>query len=319
MKKYVQAFLRHKLLLIAPIVLALVVSLGMTLRQPKEWVSGATLWADSAVPNESTILSKPDPTPASQATSVLQELLHTRSFLAKVAANESSAAFLKGAKAPFDDITLGKVAGSLTLATPGPQVVSVAVTAHDPAAASGLATAFVQEFRTEVAATLQARNRELVDFQQQRLDGAAKALDAAHNQLSTYLADHPQNTDAAQDPTVTQLEGSLVAAQDQYSAAQDDYNAAQLSLSAATSSSSLRIVDEANVPTFPQSRRTAIMFGGVGGMIAGGLVSLLLLLFFVSTDSTARQPADIEQGLGLRVVGSIEQLRGGRRLTRRAS
>jgi uncharacterized protein involved in exopolysaccharide biosynthesis len=317
-RKYVHAFLRHKILLTLPIVLAFVASMGLTLRQPKSWMSGATLWADSAVPNDSTVFAPSDPTPAAQTAGLFQELLHTRSFLMKVAGSQSAAGFLEGAIAPFDDITLGKVAGSVSVGTPGPQLVTLAVTAKDPEAATGLTTAFVEEFRRELTSTVQNRNQELLDFQQQRLEGASKALDNAQRQLTAYMADHPDSV-PGRDSTLTQLEGDLVAAQDAYSTAQSEVNDAQLALSVGTSSSSLRVVDEPKLPTYPQSRRTAIMFGAVGGLVAGGAITLLLLLFFVATDASAREAGDIERDLGLRVLGSIEQVRSGRRTVRRAS
>jgi uncharacterized protein involved in exopolysaccharide biosynthesis len=318
MRKYVEAFLRHKILLTLPIVLALAVSMGLTLRQPKQWVASATFWTDSSVPNESTVLSRPDPTPAEQTASLLQELLHTKDFLSKVASRESSAAFLEGRTAPFDDIALGEVAGSISLSSPGPQVLSVSVTGTDPKAAAGLAESVVVEFQSRVTETVKERNQELVDFQQQRLDSAAKTLDAAQGQLSGYLTEHPQ-TPGQQDAVATQLESNVVAAQDAYSKAQASVNDAELALSVGTSPSSLRVIDEPTPPALPQSRRMAIIFGGVGGLVAGGLVTLLLLLFFVSTDATARSSSDLEDGLGVRVVGSIEQLRGMRRLRKQAS
>ena len=69
------------------------------------------------------------------------------------------------------------------------------------------------------------------------------------------------------------------------------------------------MIDQPTVPQFPKSRKKQLVFGGVGALLAGGMISLLALLFLVASDKTVRDVADIEEELGLNVVGTIGQFR----------
>src|SRR5690349_8110868 len=112
MRRYIQTFLRHKVLLCAPLIVALVVGVGYEVRQPRKWMAGGTLWADAPIPNDSTIGSATTPTPASSQAIVLSELLHTRSFLTKVGQASPSAQFLATHSQPANDAVLGGIAKS---------------------------------------------------------------------------------------------------------------------------------------------------------------------------------------------------------------
>ncbi len=61
MKRYLRTFRRHKLLVLAPLVLALVVGLGYEFASPRHFQAQATLWADTPVPDSSTVLSTSPP------------------------------------------------------------------------------------------------------------------------------------------------------------------------------------------------------------------------------------------------------------------
>ena len=57
MRRYVQAFFRHPFLLTMPIVIAVVISLGYEVRQPRSYNAAASMWCDVPVPNQSSIFS----------------------------------------------------------------------------------------------------------------------------------------------------------------------------------------------------------------------------------------------------------------------
>ena len=59
MRRYLQAFFRHPILLSAPIIIALVVGIGYEAKQPRKWVAWATVWCDSPVPNDFRIPASP--------------------------------------------------------------------------------------------------------------------------------------------------------------------------------------------------------------------------------------------------------------------
>lgn len=307
MRKYVQAFFRHRFLIVAPVLLGCVAGGYFSYGQPRMYLSVARLWADSSIPNESTILATPNPTPAAQQASVLQELLQTKNFLNKVAERKTSQEFLKPAQAPFDDATLATVAKRTFVSTPGPHFVAVAVTAMSPEAASGLVSSVVDEYAETLGSTLTVRANGLVKFQTQNLASAAKALDAAQLKLNDYLISHPSATPGILDQTALQLGATVAAAQQQYASVGESLNKAQLMLTSIRDSDVLRLVDPPSVATGPEGRMKTLILAVFGGLFLGTLISLCLLIFFVVSDPTARQTADVEASLGLRVVGAIDQ------------
>jgi uncharacterized protein involved in exopolysaccharide biosynthesis len=308
MNRYIQTFFRHRLLLIAPLVIALTASLGYALERPHKYVAQATLWADSPLPADSSIVTGKD-TPAVNQAAVLTELLRTRDFLDKVA-HLMPAAGNRPATVPK----------SIVVATAGPQVITISVTATAPRLASESAKAVVDQFIAEVVDTRQQRGRALQDYYKQRLDAATKALTYAQQQLDLYVRAHPAGAGGGSgDPTSTQLASNVTQAQDQFYSAQDSLTKAGIDASRAGDSSQLRVVDQPVVPRIPVSNKKKIIFAGVGGFLAGGVISLLTLVLFVATDTSARQEADIEDALGLQVVGTVKQFPNGRRGKRQAS
>ena len=57
MRRYLQTFFRHPILLSAPIIIALCVAVAYQTRQPRQFLAGSTLWCDVPVPNDSSIFS----------------------------------------------------------------------------------------------------------------------------------------------------------------------------------------------------------------------------------------------------------------------
>jgi uncharacterized protein involved in exopolysaccharide biosynthesis len=317
MKRYIQTFLRHKVLLIAPIVVALVAGLGLVMKQPKKFVATGTLWADAPVPNDSTVFSGgSDGGPAAQQQAVLAELLHTHDFLSKVANRVASPAGGPSHPVTVSDAKLASMEKTISVSTIGPQVLSVTAHGATPTETAGTANAVIQEFMSEMSATQQARARELADYYKQQADAAGKAITASQSQLASYLQSHPG---ASNDPTAAQLAGTVGVAQQQYSQAQDNYSKASLALSHASDSSQLRVIDKPVAPSAPASSKKKIVFAGIGGLVAGSVISLLILMVLVATDTSARDEGDIENQLGLDVVGSVKQFPGHRRDTGKAS
>ncbi len=309
MRKYLQAFFRHRFLILAPILLGSIAGGYFSSGQPRVYLSVARLWADSSVPNESTILATPNPTPAAQQASVMQELLQTRDFLNKVAERETSQEFLKPAQSPFDDATLATVAVATFVSTPGPHFIAVSVTAKSPDAAAGLVTSVIEEYAATLGSTLTVRANALVKFQTQNLASAAKALEVAQMRLNDYLISHPTANPGILDQSALQLSATVAAAQQQYASVGESLSKAQLTLASIGDSDALRVVDPPSTPTGPEGRMKTLIFAVFGGLFLGGMISVFLLIFFVVSDPTARQAADVEASLGLRVVGSIDEFK----------
>jgi hypothetical protein len=84
-------------------------------------------------------------------------------------------------------------------------------------------------------------------------------------------------------------------------------NQAQLDLTVAQQSApnGYRVVDQPLVPSKAISRAKPLLIAGVGGLAAGALLSLLVLVALTAADSSLRYPGEVEAALGLRLVGTI--------------
>jgi uncharacterized protein involved in exopolysaccharide biosynthesis len=306
-RRYVEAFLRHPALFGVPIVLAFLVSVMLTQQQPRAYIARASLWADAPVPNDTTILDAPNPTPAQQEMGVLQELLHTREFLGGVWSRLVKSGVEHGSPS---DAQLAGVANSITVATGGAHVLTLAVKDRAPDHASATTKAAIDELIAEVAATRRTRFQQQVAFYTEQVNAARTALTAAQGQLDAYEAQHPPNPDATEpDPAIGVLASGVTTAQQHYNDASSNLSTAQQGLGTANDSTELRIVDAPVTPTAPESHKKQLLFAGVAGLFAGAVVSLLALVFLVATDTSVRTVHDLEDELAPRVIGTIPLLK----------
>src|SRR5438270_3253236 len=83
MLRYLEVVYRYRLLLIAPVVIALIASVDFALTRPRTYEATAQLWFDPATSTQAAQLNG-YVSPADLAAAELKELLKTRSFSAKV-------------------------------------------------------------------------------------------------------------------------------------------------------------------------------------------------------------------------------------------
>jgi uncharacterized protein involved in exopolysaccharide biosynthesis len=319
MKRYTRTFRRHKLLVLAPVVLALLVALGLVVVSSRVYQAQGTLWADAPVPDNSTVLSEspPSPSPAAQQASVLSELFATDQFLTDVGQRSPWAAYLRRHPRAIGTVFVS-LQKDTTVSVLGPQVISVVYRSNDPIKTVPMARAIMNAFVAEVVSLQRTRDEQQITYDKQNLQTASSALSSAQNLLSKYFAAHPQQQGATLDPTVTQLSGNVATAEQLYGSAVANYNSSELALSSVNDSSQLHVIDQPAVARL-QSDKKKIAYGGIGALLAGLVISLLLLSWLVANDSSPRDAEDVEDELGLTVVGSIEQLSSLRQPNRDAS
>jgi uncharacterized protein involved in exopolysaccharide biosynthesis len=319
MKRYLRTFRRHKLLVIAPVVLALVVGLGIELNSPRHYQAQGTLWADTPVPGSTTVFSTspPSQTPASQGASVLSELLVTDHFLKELAPRSPWAAYLRQHPGAVGTV-FGSLQKNTTVTVVGPQVIGVSYQSSDSATTAPMVKAIMNTFVAQLVSLQQTRDQQQITYDKQAVQTASTALSTAQKQLSEYLLGHPQAPGATVDPTVTQLSGNVATAQQSYGAAVGNLNASEQGLSNASDSSQLHVIDQPAAAN-AQGRKKKIAYGGIGGLFAGVVISILLLSWLVSKDTSPWDAEEVEDELGLTVVGSIEELPSPRRQDRGAS
>jgi hypothetical protein len=311
MRRYVQAFFRHPFLLTMPIVLAVAVSLAYQIRQPRTYSASVTMWCDVAVPNQSTIFSGTSDMPSSAQSVVLTELLQTRVFMAKVAQNGPWAASLAANPGAVGDRMLTQLGGDVSVATLGPHVLSISTKGASASEALVLAKSVADAYVAEVNDTLHSRAQSSVGFYQIQVTDASKTLAAAQDKLNKYVAANQGSgpLGASVDATLTHLTQAISDAQSNYDQAANHVTSAGVGLSSVADSGVLRIFDAPRTTGLPVSHKKKVIFGGVLGIFAGMMVSLFTLLFLVVGDRSVRGTGDIEDLLGMQVVGTIDQFK----------
>ncbi|MGB7963887.1 MAG: hypothetical protein WCF12_13160 [Propionicimonas sp.] len=279
-RSYVETFFRHKYLLLLPIVLGLVVGTALAFQAPRKYVSNASFWADTRVPEESTMGTTGGQSwPSSGQAALLQQYLNTRSFMSSVLQVSPLAEEFRAADAISAERLLATVAGEVAVSTPGPQLVIVTVTTTDPEEAKGVASAVLTQFEEAQIAQTVTRAKARVEYDRQQMQSARRALDRSENDQT----------------------------RDQYAAAVAAYEASAAAVNSA-GSSGIQVIDKPDL-ALPQARRTTIMFGAVGGMLAGFTLSILALILLMTKDRSVRGESDAQDALGLDVVGSIPHVK----------
>lgn len=316
---YAETFFRHRAVICVPLLVTVVVSVGYGLQRPRSYVSAATVWTDAPIPNDSTINTGGGTSPPSASQmAVATELLHTHSFLLAVGRNSPMAGFLARQSRQSVDSALASLAKNVTVTTPGPQVIGLAVKQSTPALAVGVTKALVDQFIHEEVGSLRQRADALVQYDQQQVDATSKVLADAKGQLLAYLQAHPPVLGSQPDSTGSQLTGTVALAQEQYATAQKGFSKDAAALAHVADASVLRVLDEPS-PAIAQGKKKTLLFAGVGGLLAGGVVAILAMVILMAGDKSARQESDIEDMLALRVVGTLGQLPTAKRRRQRTA
>jgi capsular polysaccharide biosynthesis protein len=260
-------------------VVGLTAGAGYGLKGQRMYTSSSTIFCDASLPYASTLQQAVQPgglTPSADKAATLQEFLRTQSFVDKVAQRATNSQQVNEAAA-------AAMAKSITVATAGPQILTLSAKQASPVMAAGTLRALIDEFTAELGAVFKDRARASVSANKAALDAAASAVASAQNA------------------------NDLALAQQQQAAAQDRYNQAQLNINGAVDPSAFHVVDPPRVPTVPASRKKALLMSGIGGLLGGGVITILVLVLVMAQDRSVREEKDVESALDLEVVSTVPQ------------
>lgn len=279
-RSYLEAFFRHRLLLILPIALGLVTGAVLAFQAPRKYATNASFWADTRVPAESTMGTTGGQSwPSSGQAALLQQYLNTRSFMSSVVAISPLAENFRASDTISADHLLAKVAGDVAVSTPGPQLVVLTVTTTSPEESKGVAAAVLKQFEEVQIAQTVTRAKAMAEYNRQQVDSARRALDRSANDRT----------------------------REQYAAARAAYEASTAAVTSAAAAG-IQVIDKPDL-ALPQARLKTLVFGAAGGMLAGFTLSVLALLLLMTRDRSVRGEADAQTLLGLTVIGTIPQVK----------
>jgi uncharacterized protein involved in exopolysaccharide biosynthesis len=321
--RYIETFFRHKVLLLAPLVLTLLLGAWYVKSQPTTYSTSMKVWFDNQLPNPGYL--DPDgtrgPAPASQAQTLLTQLLSTRDFLVKAAERGPQADFIRSQADPTaaENKVAGALGSAVTAYAIGPQVLSVSMTSPDPNLAPKQLGAVVDEYLDYVKTLRSARVQAVIDYYKPRLDAATAALQSAQADQIASLGSHPgTGAPGSTDPQYNAIAAKVATAQKQYDDTQTSYTQADQALTTEQAQASSHVIDPASA-SVASSKKKAAVFAGGAGLFFGLLLGLLGLIALTAADTGARRREDIETATGdLQVVATIAEFPRERETSREA-
>lgn len=334
--RYLETYYRHRLLLMTPVALVVLLAVGWVLFQPPTYDSTVRLWVERqtlvANPNDNPYIS-----PAQAYSAVLAELLSTKYFCLKVGKRSPLVGSLASSGAPRPGLgqqTLAKVGlrssgGHLsgralddavyvtisqqTVVYPlGPEIVTITFHGSDPELSAQVAQAIADQFVDEILASQRLQADAAVDFYDSQVKQAQAVLAAADTEVDQHLRAHPEQrgANAVPDAKLTQLKRDDDAARQRSAELQSKLDQAKINRSGLTqpSLSGVRVLDRAEVPTRASSIRKLALQAGAVALGLAVLIMVAGVLALTVADSTLRRPDEVEQVLALRPIGTVPRL-----------
>lgn len=339
MQKYLETFFRHRRSLVAPVVVALVISVGFVILQPRSYDASARVWFQSTAIAGTDSASQANAylNPSDVALGVLNELLSTRTFCVNIGHRGPLADYLSSHLPAPDPLTAGnslidKLRGGgntsaaarqqilddtvvsilqkqVTFVATGPQIVTIDFTYTNPYIAQGTLAVLLDEFRDQMVTAQRVQNEQQIASTNQQVADQQKAVTTADAAVARYLALHPELRVAQPPPDATYAGLQQVADQAHQQAAQlaQQRDAAQIQqgLLNQGTTSLFRVIDPARLPDRPVSFSKTLLTGVGGGLAVGLFLALVTLVVLVFSDHTARTAGDVERALGVKVVGVV--------------
>jgi uncharacterized protein involved in exopolysaccharide biosynthesis len=338
MLRYLETFYRHRLLLMAPVAVVLLLTGGWVLVQPPTYDATVRLWVE-----KQTLVANPDDnpylTPSQQQSAVLSELLNTKYFCIKVGNRSPLADNLQGSgeqdgnllqgllgqigvsstssgrpatASALNDAVFQTVSQQTVVAPSGPEIVTVTYRGSNPELAALVAQAIADQFIDETLTSQRTQATAAEDFYNGQVKQVQAEVSATENQIEAYLNSHPDQRAAGAQPdaTLVQMRKDDDSAHQRLNDLQSKLDQARVSRAGLSqpSVSGIRILDKAEVPTRASSIRKVALQGAAVGLSLALVILIGGILLLTLVDSTLRRPEEVEKVLELRPVGTVPRL-----------
>jgi len=320
--KVLEAFFRHKvLLLLPPILIPLIATPLAIMATPTVYETAVGIWVDHPAYLDYKDGFNGYTSPAATQAARIGELLHTRAFLMDVAQRTPTLAPLVGnpaGEARISDL----VSKSVALGNGGgDHLLVIKVAAPTAKLSYELCKALTDAYQEKSAADQADQADTAIQFYQSRSDDAQQQLTKATQDLRRYVASRQADPNQPLDTTSQSLPASLLdpkmaGLQTAVQQAQSDYNSAQTTLQQAQRDSvaaaqgqqfGFQVLDQPQMPTAPTSQLKKIIIYPFAAAVAGLGMSAMLLVLLVASDRSVRTESDLPSAL--QVVGSVPALK----------
>ena len=337
MLRLIETFFRHRLLLLGPVALVMVATLGWVLIQPPTYEASVRVWTErqTLVPNPN---SNPYLTAAQEQAGVLTELVSTRYFDVKVGKRSSltnvireqaahgqggirtrlmRAIGLAGPSGPptdaqVEDAVYNAISSNTLVIPSGPEIVTVTFRAGTPEMAALVAQAVVDQFMDETLTNQRVQADAAVAFYSSQAKQSQAELANSDKALDDYLLANPgqRAATAIPDARMLQLRRDDDAAHQRQQSIQDKLDQARLNRIALEQAgvSGIRVLDRAEPPASASSFKKVALAATAVAVILASAIVVVGVLVLTWTDSTIRRPQEVEAMLDLRPVGSVPRV-----------
>ena len=316
-ERLLEAFFRHAILIILPVLVIPLVVTAAVLATPPQYEASAGVWVERA-----TYLTYSTDdlgrylTPAQNQRNRLVELMQTRSFLAAIARKTSLNAVLN---APNGDELLAQIfARDFDVTAGGDHLLILHFRMVEQIAAAEVLNAVVDEFKSRAAADRYAQGQVAIALLQGRLTDADTALSAARGDLAKYVAANPSVgtiiakngiESAKVDPQFAEIQRTVDSSQRDADTARNLLASARLDVSTGVQGDELsfRVTDPTQVSPNASRQLKKVITYPIVALVAGLVVGASLLLLFALSDHSVRSLTDL--GPEAVILGVLPHLR----------
>ena len=239
-------------------------------------------------------------TPASTTSRQFNELMQTDGFTDRVAQGAGLEAELASGTT-----NLLEVRRSVYASAAGDSLMNVVALSRSPAAAQQLADSAISTFRNWITNAEIGATDAAEAFYNDQLETYKAELDAANDELTAYLLEHPAPLDprdvrdTAEQLEIERLSNQLSRAQERFDTSLDKREAARQATreSSADIDQRLQIVDPPGTPALPETGRKELAMSLMMYGMLGLLVSLGAVVLGTVIDRSVLSPADLD-GIG---------------------
>jgi uncharacterized protein involved in exopolysaccharide biosynthesis len=310
--RYLETFFRNRWVISLPALVLLFSGAGLALRSPKTFEASATVWAETSAYLEVSLSRNPYASPASVQGSRFSELVDTDMFVHRIIENTPMG---KTASAAEKDQLSAAIHKGMQIGASGEHTVRVRFSHADPKVALAVVQAAISEYNQVTSESADLQAADAIAFYQERVKTYQdQIIPRSKKAVEDYLATHPEVRRQSQeggpsDPNLVLLQQQFANDRDQYDHFAQKLEEIQVRSAAVSKNqeAAFRIMDPAEVSDAnggKLSKKTIIVFAGLGAGLSLGYVALFLLLA-TELDQTMRNPGDVRRRLQLPVLEVI--------------
>ncbi|HEY6202680.1 MAG TPA: hypothetical protein VI056_06520 [Candidatus Limnocylindria bacterium] len=302
-EKVLEAFFRHWLLILLPVIVIPLDVAASVLSTPPQYEASAGMWVEQAtylnysIDDINRYLS-----PAQNQRNRLVELMQTRSFLDAVAKNTGLAEI--AARPTGSDDLRDIFARDFESSATGDHLLTLKFRAESRDLALQVLSTIFTSFRTRAAADRYGQAQLAISFYQTNLSDAEATLATARADLAKFLAANVNiattlsrsGVDVARaDPQFAEAQRRVDAAQRDADKARESLDRAELDVSAGTKGFELsfRLADEPQASLTPSRQLKKALIYPIAALVFGVILSASLLFLFALSDHSIRSIADL--------------------------